>query len=77
MVHLQGTHNGAQSELNKEYGKTYKCPIWTKWHKTRNYPQEMKWEKPYYMEAKQYATKNPVDQWGKQRGNLKIPRDPW
>ena len=29
------------------------------------------------MEAKQYATKQPVNHWGNQRGNQKIPRDKW
>ena len=29
------------------------------------------------MEAKQYATKQPVDHWRNQRGNQKIPRDNW
>ena len=29
------------------------------------------------MEAKQYATKQPVDHWRNQRGNQKIPRDKW
>ena len=30
-----------------------------------------------HMEAKQYATKQPMDHWRNQRGNLKIPRDKW
>ena len=29
------------------------------------------------MEAKQYATKQPMDHWRNQRGNQKIPRDKW
>ena len=29
------------------------------------------------MEAKQYATKQPMDHWRNQTGNLKIPRDKW
>ena len=29
------------------------------------------------MEAKQYATKQPMDCWRNQRGNQKIPRDKW
>ena len=29
------------------------------------------------MEAKQYATKQPIDHWRNQRGNLKIPGDKW
>ena len=28
-----------------------------------------------YVEAKQYATKLPMDHWRNQRGNKKIPRD--
>ena len=29
------------------------------------------------METKQYATKQPMDHWGNQRGNKKIHRDKW
>ena len=29
------------------------------------------------MEAKQYATKQPMDHWRNQRGNKKLPRDKW
>ena len=29
------------------------------------------------MEAKHYATKQPMDHWRNQRGNKKIPRDKW
>ena len=29
------------------------------------------------MEAKQYATKQPMDHWRNQRGNQKIPRNKW
>ena len=29
------------------------------------------------MEAKQYATKWPMDHWRNQRGSKKIPRDKW
>ena len=29
------------------------------------------------MEAKQYATKQPMDHWRNQTGNLKIPGDKW
>ena len=29
------------------------------------------------MEVKQYDTKQPMDHWRNQRGNLKVPRDKW
>ena len=29
------------------------------------------------MEAKQYATKQPMNHWRNQRGNQKLPRDKW
>ena len=29
------------------------------------------------MEAKKYATKQPIDIWKNQRGNQKLPRDNW
>ena len=40
------------------------------------------YEKKNYKEhrnvkAKQYATKQPMDQWRNQRGNKKLPRDRW
>ena len=46
-------------------------------HETRNQPQKKKWEKNDYTEPEQYPTKNPMGQWGNQRGNLKILWDKW
>ena len=36
-----------------------------------------KWEKTYYMETKQNATKKPMGQWGNQEGNLKNSWNKW
>ena len=35
------------------------------------------WKIHKYLEAKQYATKQPMDHWGNQRINKKIPGDKW
>ena len=44
----------------------------------RNQLQEKKnCKKHKHVEAKQYATKQPMDPWRNQRGNQKIPRDRW
>ena len=45
------------------------------WHKTRNQPQEKKWEKTEYTESKCYSTKKPKGQQGNQKGNFQIHWD--
>ena len=37
--------------------------------RTRNQPQEKKWENTDYTEAKQHVLKKPMGQWGNQEGN--------
>ena len=48
-------------------------------HNTRrpeiNYKKKL--QKHKHVEAKQYATKKPMDHWRNQRGNFKIPGDKW
>ena len=44
---------------------------------TGNQQQEKICKKHKHMETKQHATKQPMDHWRNQRGNLKIPRSKW
>lgn len=48
------------------------------WHyNTRNQQQENNCKKHKLLEAKQYATEQPVDDWINQRGNQTICIDRW
>ena len=44
-------------------------------YEVRNQLQEKNCRKHKHMEAKQYATKQPMNHWRNQRGNKKIPGD--
>ena len=51
--------------------------FWPQHCGTRNQLQEKNCKKHKHVEAKQYATKQPMDHWRNHRGNKKIPRDKW
>ena len=44
---------------------------------TGNQQQEKNCKKHKHVETKQHATKQPMDHWRNQRGNLKIPSSKW
>ena len=44
---------------------------------TGNQQQEKNCKKHKHVETQQHATKQPMDHWRNQRGNLKIPRSKW
>ena len=44
---------------------------------TGNQQQEKTVKKHKHMETKQHVSKQPMDRWGNQRGNLKIPGSKW
>ena len=44
---------------------------------TGNQQQEKNCKKHKHVETKQHATKQPMDHWRNQRGNLKIPGSKW
>ena len=64
-----------QALINLRKLKSYQASFPTTSYKIRNQLQEKNCKKHKHVEAKQYATEQPMDHWRNQRGNQKIPRD--
>ena len=51
--------------------------FWPQCYEIRNQLEKKTSKKHKYVEAKQYATKQPMDHWRNQRGIQKVDRDKW